>query len=417
MAMRIRKIEKSVASGAQTITAHIDNLTFWIRFPEDLDVRLSDASPFVISALAPAMMRGEDIVVDDPYTVSPTLLDNLPEVQAIYTTWNPVFKPVNVRGSRVEPAPRDGSVCSFFSGGVDSTYSLLTHRDEISHLIVINGLDFDMPVDDWVYFVNRNRTLAEKFGKRLVPVETNRRSFNAAFGLSGYVNFGASLATIGQLLGFSKTLVSGSATYESLVPCGSHPLVDPLYGTASSTVVHTGLEADRTAKLKLIQSNCDALENLWVCWKSPRVNCGKCSKCLRTFVSMQLNGINDFPFAHRPRIKDIRRITIRNREILTFFEHFLRDAKQKNQRQLARELSRLLFFTKLRMLLNDLEQTYFRKFRAWRHRRKPEGDDLVSVNLEPRYSDENTIRHHRELLHRGYDQEVTGQGSYFHEER
>ena len=31
---------------------------------------------------------------------------------------------------------------SFFSGGVDSTYTFLKHQDEISHVVYIHGFDF-----------------------------------------------------------------------------------------------------------------------------------------------------------------------------------------------------------------------------------------------------------------------------------
>lgn len=125
------------------ISADIDSFRLWYRLPKSYDFSRS-GDPFLASAILPAMRQGEPLEIDPCLPVSPKLLRNISVLQEIFHTWNPVqlkIIPVHATTSRTEPLNNKG-VMSFFSGGVDGTYTFLKHQDEISHLCNIHGFDF-----------------------------------------------------------------------------------------------------------------------------------------------------------------------------------------------------------------------------------------------------------------------------------
>jgi hypothetical protein len=103
------------------------------------------------------------------------------------------------------------------------------------------------------------------------------------------------LATIGCLLGhhFSRIYFSSSNSYKTLLPQGTHPLLDPLWSTSSVEFVHDGAEVPRAEKVVSIARNPDARKLLRVCWIDPQaemLNCCRCEKCLRTMVALSAVG-------------------------------------------------------------------------------------------------------------------------------
>lgn len=123
------------------ISADIDGFRLWYRLPASLPfAKLGD--PFVAAALLPAMVRGVALEVDSELPVSPRLLRGLAQFQAIHHSWNPVLKIIPVRASEAPAVQLHSRAMSFFSGGVDSTFTFLKRKDEISHLVFIHGFDF-----------------------------------------------------------------------------------------------------------------------------------------------------------------------------------------------------------------------------------------------------------------------------------
>ena len=105
------------------------------------------------------------------------------------------------------------------------------------------------------------------------------------------------LASIGHLLYpiVSKIYIPATYSYHML-PCGSHPLLDPLWSTESIQFVHDGFDATRVAKAKLVSTYDQALKSLRVCWDNPcdgACNCGVCEKCIRTMINLYVSGSLD----------------------------------------------------------------------------------------------------------------------------
>ena len=397
--MKISNISCQNQELSKTVSARIDNNLLWFRFQRDIDTDLTDASPFLIAAFIPAMLLGEDIYIDEKYTVSSRLLGNLPYIQFVYNNWNPIFKPVQVFAQEKTLNNNNNNnnnnnlTVSFFSGGVDASYTLLKNIENIDKVILINGFDFVMNDQTWSAMVNKNRRFSESLGKPLIAIETNYKSFTSFYGLARFTNFGSCLACIGQLLAFDTVYISSSATYKKIMFSGAHPLVDSYWSTERTQFIHCGLEADRADKVKYLCSNREAIDNLWVCWEHPETNCGKCPKCIRTYVALLTNDIVDFNFQEKPEIGDIQKIRIHSEEELSFFEEFLIHARKYQKEELARVLSKKILGYKFKQILIETVNTYLPGIQAWRLKGRSDEDRMVDINLEPRYSDKNVLEH------------------------
>jgi diphthamide synthase (EF-2-diphthine--ammonia ligase) len=253
----------------------------------------SDRSDALVPfALLPAMHERIPLVV--PGTVSPKLLANVGTAQDILASFSDGdLAPTEIHTEpAATPSEQGIGVASFFSGGVDSFYTLIKNDADLSHLIFVHGFDvFDPTTPRGVAAAETARAVAKAFGKKLIEIETNLQEHTDVF-----MAFGATLGTFALFLQgqLQRVLVPLSYSYHDLAPCGSHPLLDPLWGTESLEIVHDGCEATRTEKVALIATSDVALRHLRVCnSQHTKYNCGTCPKCLNTMISLQLAGALD----------------------------------------------------------------------------------------------------------------------------
>jgi 7-cyano-7-deazaguanine synthase in queuosine biosynthesis len=250
--------------------------------------------PFLAAALLPAMKVGQPLHVSGK--VSPKLLAGIQTVQAILHKWFPEFQkiPVEAEAGVTEKEGNAEGVGAFFSGGVDSFYTLLKHQDEIEKIILINGIMHEntsvMPK-----VTGEMRRIAREMGKSLIVVEVNLRDLSDQYTDWADHYVGSALASIGLLLSpkFRKIYVPATFSYEHLHPEGSHPLLDPLWSTETLTFVHDGCEANRIEKIAYVSQSDIALELLRVCNRIYSHNCGQCEKCLRTMLGLHAVGALD----------------------------------------------------------------------------------------------------------------------------
>jgi hypothetical protein len=129
--------------------------------------------------------------------VSPRLLSAEPNLQNIFRLWGDEYWGEKYQGLglvRVDAEPRSSvpaakasGIACFFSGAVDSFYTLLKHREEITHLISVHGVDIALEDHSLRAQASRMaREVAKELGKTLVEVETNLRLFSDA--LVGWKN-------------------------------------------------------------------------------------------------------------------------------------------------------------------------------------------------------------------------------------
>lgn len=292
---------ESEANGV-SVSVSLAGQVYPVRFAASEDLG-SEADLLLPLALFPAMVTGSRLKLLGE--VSPRLLSAVPKIQDIFRVWGQehwVRKLQNLQRVAVdaevrsEPVDRASDVACFFSGGLDSFHTLLKHREEITHIIFVHG--FDIALEDQVLRAQASRMareVAKELGKTLIEVETNLRSFSDEFvGWDKY--HGAALASAALLFQhrFRKVLIASSHSYAGLRPWGSHPMLDPLWGTESTTIEHDGCEATRVDKMAYISEYELPMQWLRICYTydnpSGVYNCGRCGKCWAARVTLRTVG-------------------------------------------------------------------------------------------------------------------------------
>ena len=170
------RVSVSITLGGRTY--HV-----WVAASEELGREEDFLLPL---ALFPAMISGSRLEL--PRGVSPRLLSAAPKIQDVFRLWGeeywsdtlsglrPIAVNAEVRSSPVERAPGVGC---FFSDGVDSYYTVLKHRQEVTHIIFVHG--FDIALEEKVLRSQASRMaqeVARELGVTLIEAETNLRSFS-----------------------------------------------------------------------------------------------------------------------------------------------------------------------------------------------------------------------------------------------
>lgn len=287
---------------ADTVAVTLDGLEQTVRFVVSGAEVGKEVDYLLPLTLFPAMARGHCLRL--PGEVSPRLISAVPRIQDIFGLWCTEYWRGNLQKARhvpVDTLVRAGSdlrrgpgVGCLFSGGVDSFYTLLKHRDEITHIIFIHG--FDLSLRDRARRAQASRMargVAEELGKGLIEVETDIRAFSGPVVGWGMYH-GAALATVALLFQhlFRKVFVAATYTYSELLPMASHPMLDPLWSTELTEIEHDGCEATRLDKTAFISEHETAMRWLRVCPEGPDgdLNCGRCEKCLRTMITLRIAG-------------------------------------------------------------------------------------------------------------------------------
>jgi hypothetical protein len=302
--------------------------TIWFDIPSDtVSIGQNRGDAWAILLLPAAIERGESLNLGMP--VDPVLHANLLTLQRIWHHWYPELHPVAIVAPLALAPPAGKASGLFFSGGVDSIYSLLHNigrAREPDSLVMVWG--FDLPIgrpEEFAVAHKTNAHTASQFGKTLMTIATNLKEELPGYGRWwGRMSHGAGLAGIGQLLAgrFDQVFIGSTHDYTTLSPWGSHPLTDPLYGSSTFTVVHDGAEATRVEKTALIAGHADAARGLRVCWEADAgSNCSGCSKCLRTMVTLDLIGqraaSTSFDWS-KYTLAQVTRMFLKNRNDLDF---------------------------------------------------------------------------------------------------
>lgn len=184
----------------------------------------------------------------------------------------------------------------FFSGGVDSFYTLLKMKEQITDLIVVHGFDFKVADTHRASEVSRNvHAIADCLGKRVYEVTCNPHQVLEDFGEWGKHGHGFALMAVGRTLSeyLDTIVVPGSFSLAQQKPWGSWLKSDPLFSDASLSVVHHADCSERIDKTSFIAEDPMVQKYLRVCWKNVAgaYNCGECEKCLRTMTSLEILGV------------------------------------------------------------------------------------------------------------------------------
>jgi hypothetical protein len=255
-------------------------------------------------------------------TVTRDAILNLTELQHAWRSWRPDEYAVVALGADhiAERGDPNGPVVCAFSGGVDSTFTVLRHTTQdpatsrgVSAALLVQGFDVALDNDASMQAcIARSRPFLEQRGLAIHTVRTNSK----ALALQGWEDsFGAQLA--GCLHGLSARfrfgLVGSTKSYDDLaIPWGSSPITDHLLSGSELEVVHDAAGFTRTAKIAAIAADPLAVRGLRVCWEGDRSlsradrtrgqgrNCGVCEKCVRTRLCFLAVGVSDPPCFDTP---------------------------------------------------------------------------------------------------------------------
>lgn len=223
-----------------------------------------------------------------------------------------------LRADPVSTAPRlGGGDMLLWSGGLDSTASLIEHAGTIRSLFTVWGADIQLG-DAALWGALNSHFDVDPLAGSLprVTARSNMRHFPVLLTLAhdflglgeswwGRVQHGLALAGLAApaaaALGASTLIRASSFSPESHQATGSMPELDDLTRWAGVRVRHEGFELSRQAKIsqRLAPYLADGGRlNLAVCYRRGRhdaergVNCGDCEKCLRTAAGLLAAGID-----------------------------------------------------------------------------------------------------------------------------
>ena len=271
---------------------------YWFEVPEAQAAELSTAGdPWLAWLLPLAVTLHEPLRICRP--VDRGLYQNVHELMAIWRAWYPHLSvvPIEADSAAGVPTGAPARTAAFFSGGVDSFFTVLRPHDAVDDLVTVWGFDVPLERADAVArLCRRFRAVAAELEKGFVDVATNIRTTHWRMTDWGPLSHGCALAGTALGLGrrYGQVRIAATGGYRDLHPWGSHPLTDPLLSTGQTAVVHDGAAFTRVQKLELLVTSPVALGALHVCWRSQSDhNCGACNKCYRTMLILELLGARE----------------------------------------------------------------------------------------------------------------------------
>jgi hypothetical protein len=243
--------------------------------------------------------------------VSPQLAYNLHEFQHTVSLKKPKeVQPIEIKYSTLKSVNViPNGVGAFFSGGVDSLYTLWEHLPQnqpipdyqVTHGLFMLGFDLGLNKrQKFTALFSQYQKALKGIGVEVVPIETNLVSI-----LLPHMEFtsyyGSIQAGCAQVLGrfFKRFYLPSSRDYEQLAMrvLAGGPLTDRLLSTDTLDLIHHGATCSRVEKVQMISDWEIAQQNLRVCGNPEYVdtdmNCSRCEKCVRTMIPIYALGKMD----------------------------------------------------------------------------------------------------------------------------
>jgi hypothetical protein len=303
--MRVRDVQLSMDSTFVTLSAickirKLGEDVVYFRFnKQDEDYIFFDASPFAVALLLPSMKQGEDLIIHG--SISEALYTGMQAIMEIVLKWNIGLHPIAIKADTIaKDTQTPVATATFFSGGVDSFYTYLRHKkdvtDRLTHFLLVDGYDIDPRNRSlWKSTLANVEQVAHIEGIQSITAKSNIRWLLDPIFPWNYAH-GGCLAAIALCLRrkLKHAYIPSSCALEQQIPWGSHPEIDHLWGTESLSLSHDATDVTRFEKVKReIAHSSVALAHLRVCYMNVRgtYNCSRCDKCLRTMISLKIMGV------------------------------------------------------------------------------------------------------------------------------
>ena len=211
--MKITNIQLKQSEEHNKISAQIDDFNLWYKFPKEIMPEVK-ADAFIAACLIPSMKLGSDIFIDEDIPVSIELLENIENLQIIFSSWGKhlghKLNIIKIKGGKKTKftAGWDKTI-SFFSGGIDGTFTYLKHKQEIDYLLFAKGIDMQLSSDElYNEALSKNKDFLNKEGKEVIPFETNVRFLGHQYGVGWSTCFGGGLSSIALAAGAKKCYIA-----------------------------------------------------------------------------------------------------------------------------------------------------------------------------------------------------------------
>lgn len=206
---------------------------YWFDVPEDCAEFISNSgNPWLVCLLPLAVTLGESLRISLP--VDRLLLENAEKLMRIWKCWYPRLHIIPIEADSIEDqgGSRPQKTAAFFSGGVDSFFTVLRHSGEntisgisIDDLLTVRG--FDIRLDNREAFYNLRAILsktAADLGKNFVDITANLRQTRWKQTDWTYLSHGAALVTIALILEkrYNSAFIAATGGYMDFLPWGSH---------------------------------------------------------------------------------------------------------------------------------------------------------------------------------------------------
>lgn len=284
--MLVTNIIAEHENGVNRVSANAGGASLWF---ESFDIDLRPApEAFASALLIPSLRNGCSLTIDKP--VSGKWLSNVEQLVDIFHEWWGYQKLIpKALGCIKDQKSEVQRTALFFSGGVDSFYSLLRSNHKIELLVTVHGFDVHLQDVSRMAAVSTSvQSVAAEFGIKSAIVRTNFREHPETVSTPWEQTHGGALAAIGHLLTeyVDRILISSTNTNNIHQPWGSHWRIDHLWSSDQLEIVHFGAELQRIEKARAIASEPLVRKHLRVCWEnlSPLANCSRCEKCVRTRI-------------------------------------------------------------------------------------------------------------------------------------
>lgn len=279
--------------------------------------------PFISNVLPVAFLCNAEVCADE---IDEQFLNSIDNIRCGYQKMYPqlkfdgIFNFKRVKKYTVE-SKRNGSAM-FFSAGIDSFDTLLSHREEKPLLITLWGSDISFEdLHGWEAMKQRIAFTEKTFGAKSVVVKSGFRGFLSERKLSSLVKttgngwwygFQHGIGIIGHaapyayLFGFENLYIASSNTEQWKVACASDPSIDEKVNFLDCKVIHDGYEFDRVEKTRHVVDfyrNNSIVLPIHVCWQEKGgSNCSRCEKCCRTILGIYACGEDPRKFGFNPNL-------------------------------------------------------------------------------------------------------------------
>ena len=281
-----------------------DPLYFEVSGSDVADVAVADG--FVGGLIHFLMETRQDLHVEGQ--ISDTCLRNLVEYQRFWSlVQSERCSPIKISADEIVPnrasAPALPAVANY-SGGIDSAFTVVRHRLQLCGLdtvplqavAIVHGLD--VPLADQQGFsrlLDRLQPVIEEYGLTRYIVRTNLKELALQNWLDSYAaQIVACLHTVSHR---HSTILLASDGYgqNPVFEYGGNPISVPLLTTSRLKVLYDGGHYGRTDKTRLIANYPTVVRSLKFCWEGPQVdrNCGRCLKCLLTYMNFRAVGVKE----------------------------------------------------------------------------------------------------------------------------